>query len=343
MRKLQHNNPQKKKKKAKMVNLFTALNPLLRALMKLYGMGAQAVEIQPGTVINFWAPIQTIKNYKNNKKSKKPTTTINDTEKPVVVLIHGFAGTAVLTWLFQVAALSGNYAVYVPDLLFFGGSITDSPHRSPEFQAECLARGLKLLGVERCTVVGCSYGGFVGSKMAESDPVLVESLVLSNSIVGFSELQSQEVLDRLGFESWTQFLMPNNVEGLKMLLGHIIYWRPWFPDWAYKHFLKVMFENREERAELMKAMIIKNDEYVIPNYSQVGHLSSFTPLTLMINYFSVVFLRTLFVINGEKASLHCIKKAGHLVHLERPFVYNRCLKKILASLRPDQDGAHRLQ
>ncbi|XP_048337368.2 uncharacterized protein LOC107403368 isoform X2 [Ziziphus jujuba] len=251
-----------------MVNLFTALNPLLRALMKLYGMGAQAVEIQPGKVINFWAPIQTIKNYKNNKKSKKPTTTINDTEKPVVVFIHGFAGTAVLTWLFQVAALSGNYAVYVPDLLFFGGSITDSPHRSPEFQAECLARGLKLLGVERCTVVGCSYGGFVGSKMAESDPVLVESLVLSNSIVGFSELQSQEALDRLGFESWTQFLMPNNVEGLKMLLGHVIYWRPWFPDWAYKHFLKVMFENREERAELMKAVIIKNDEYVIPNYSQ---------------------------------------------------------------------------
>lgn len=60
-----------------------------------------------------------------------------------------------------------------------------------------------------------------------------------------------------------------------------------------------MFENREERAELMKAVIIKNDEYVIPNYSQVGHLSSFTPLTLMINYFSVIFLRTLFDINGD--------------------------------------------
>ncbi|XP_048337367.2 uncharacterized protein LOC107403368 isoform X1 [Ziziphus jujuba] len=322
-----------------MVNLFTALNPLLRALMKLYGMGAQAVEIQPGKVINFWAPIQTIKNYKNNKKSKKPTTTINDTEKPVVVFIHGFAGTAVLTWLFQVAALSGNYAVYVPDLLFFGGSITDSPHRSPEFQAECLARGLKLLGVERCTVVGCSYGGFVGSKMAESDPVLVESLVLSNSIVGFSELQSQEALDRLGFESWTQFLMPNNVEGLKMLLGHVIYWRPWFPDWAYKHFLKVMFENREERAELMKAVIIKNDEYVIPNYSQKIYILAGEEDKV----FNLELVHTTANQLGEKASLHCIKKAGHLVHLERPFVYNRCLKKILASLRPDQDGAHRLQ
>jgi len=30
--------------------------------------------------------------------------------------------------------------------------------------------------------------------------------------------------------------------------------------------------------------------------------------------------------------LQSISKAGHLVHLERPCVYNRCLKEFLASV-----------
>lgn len=35
---------------------------------------------------------------------------------------------------------------------------------------------------------------------------------------------------------------------------------------------------------------------------------------------------------GEKATYEGVKKAGHLVHLERPCAYNRCLKRCLASL-----------
>jgi len=35
---------------------------------------------------------------------------------------------------------------------------------------------------------------------------------------------------------------------------------------------------------------------------------------------------------GETATFQGIQKAGHLVHLERPCVYNRCLKRFLTSL-----------
>lgn len=38
---------------------------------------------------------------------------------------------------------------------------------------------------------------------------------------------------------------------------------------------------------------------------------------------------------GDKATFQGIKKAGHLVHLERPCVYNRHLKLFLASLNTD--------
>ncbi|CAJ2646403.1 unnamed protein product [Trifolium pratense] len=35
---------------------------------------------------------------------------------------------------------------------------------------------------------------------------------------------------------------------------------------------------------------------------------------------------------GNNATIEVIKKAGHLVNMERPFIYNRCLKKFLSSI-----------
>ncbi|GMN37376.1 hypothetical protein TIFTF001_006760 [Ficus carica] len=221
-----------------MVNLMKVVNPLVESLLKFYGLRAQTIEIEPGTVIHFWAPTSVTKNQTN--RQTKPATTAK-LKKPALLLLHGFGATGVLTWLFQVAAFSGKYAVFVPDLLFFGGSTTDSTNRSPAFQAECLTKGLKLLGVESCAVVGCSYGGIVGSKMALLEPNFVKCLVLSNSNLALTESQSEEAFERVGIRSWPELLLPDTVEGLKRLLRVIVYKQPWFPDWAYKHFLEVCF------------------------------------------------------------------------------------------------------
>ncbi|KAL5563000.1 hypothetical protein UlMin_032747 [Ulmus minor] len=297
-----------------MANLLVSfVNPLLYTLLKFYGLRAQKVEIEPGTVILFWVPI-----IKTNHK-----------QKPALVLLHGFAGTGVLTWLFQVVAFARNYPVYVPDLLFFGGSTTDRTERTPEFQGERLAKGLKLLGVESCVVVGCSYGGIVGSKMAELDPELVKCLVLSNSNLGFPESASKRALETVGTNfSLVELFLPQTVEGLKILLSSVVHKTPWFPNWAYKHYLEVMFDHRKERSELLKALVIKDVDYVIPNYSQKIYILAGEKD----NYFNLESLQRTKSQLGEKASLHSIKNAGHLAHLERPFAYNRCLNKILASL-----------
>ncbi|KAG6761527.1 hypothetical protein POTOM_034753 [Populus tomentosa] len=41
-----------------------------------------------------------------------------------------------------------------------------------------MAKGLRKLHVEKCTLVGLSYGGIVGFKMAEMFPNLVDSMAL---------------------------------------------------------------------------------------------------------------------------------------------------------------------
>ncbi|KAH8498295.1 hypothetical protein H0E87_017276 [Populus deltoides] len=126
---------------------------LLRVLLRLVGVRSQVVEIEPGTLVHFWAPAENPNKTKIHNQAKR---------KPAVVFLHGFGFNGISTWQFQMLALAKDYAIYVPDFLFFGGSFTDKTERSPAFQAECMARGLKKLGVEKCTLVGLSYGGMVG-------------------------------------------------------------------------------------------------------------------------------------------------------------------------------------
>lgn len=220
-----------------MVNLVAIQKPLMHWLMKKAGVRPYTVEIEPGTSMNMWVPNETIS---NPKKGEKPEL-VAKPSKPAVVLVHGFAAEGIVTWQFQVGSLTKNYSVYVPDLLFFGSSITDKSDRSPSFQAECLATGLRKLGVEKCTVVGFSYGGMVAFKLAELYPELVEAMVISGSILAMTCSVSDSTMQRLGFTSSSELLLPTSVKGLKALLSVAAYKKLWFPDRLHKDYLEVNF------------------------------------------------------------------------------------------------------
>lgn len=315
-----------------MVNLVAAQKPLLHGLMKMAGIRPYTVEIEPGTVMSFWVPSATIKKPKKGDNGDKTTSILEKPNKPVVVLVHGFASEGIVTWQFQVGALTKKYSVYVPDLLFFGDSITDSTDRSPVFQAVCLAKGLRKLGVDKCTVVGFSYGGMVAFKMADMYPDLVEAMVVSGSILTMTDSITDETLHRLGFNSSSQLLLPTSVKGLKALLSVAAHKKLWFPDRLHKDFLEVMFNNRKERGELLEGLAISNKDSTIPNFRQKIHLLWGESDQI----FNLELAHNMKEQLGEKATFQGIKKAGHLVHLERPCVYNKYLKQFLASLPEDQ-------
>lgn len=309
-----------------MVNLVAAQRPLLHGLMKMAGIAPYTVEIEPGTVMTFWVPANTIS---KPKKSHETPQVIAKPAKPVVVLVHGFAAEGIVTWQFQVGALTKKYAVYVPDLLFFGGSRTDKLDRSPGFQAECLVRALRKLGVEECVVVGFSYGGMVGFKMAETWPEMVRGMVISGSILAMTDSISESTLKELGFSSSSELLLPTSVKGLKALLSVATYKKLWFPDRLHKDFLEVMFTNRKERGELLEGLVISNKDMTIPKFPQRIHLLWGENDQI----FKVELAHNMKEQVGENVTLEGIKKGGHLVHLERPCVYNRRLKQFLSSLQ----------
>lgn len=174
-----------------MVNLVVALRWLMCIIMKSAGSVQYTVEIEPGTKIKFWLP----------KKSG---------DKPTVLLIHGFAGDGMMTWALQVHSLSKRYSVYIPDLLFFGGSYTDKPDRSPDFQAECLVKAMRILGVDTFVPVGFSYGGFVAFKIAELYGNMVKAVVVSGS----SPVLTDSNVNLFGFSSLSDLLLPKTVRNL---------------------------------------------------------------------------------------------------------------------------------
>ncbi|KAL1831546.1 hypothetical protein ACET3Z_001197 [Daucus carota] len=294
-----------------MVKVFAILRPVIRLLMKFYGLSPQIIETEPGTQIKIWAP----------SKSKFES-------KPNIVFLHGFGADGILNWLSQVMAISSNYAVYVPDLLFFGESITDKPGRSTAFQAEVIAAALKKIGVKKCTVVGLSYGASIGFKMAELCPELVEFVVASDTIIEFNESLSRAVVEKYGFPSLPEFLLPTTVEGLMSFLTICNHGPVSMPGFVAKDFLKEFYNNRKERAELAKAWVVPDDEVKPISLSQKVHLiwgdddKIFTSLT------AEDTKRQL----GGDTTLVYIKDGGHVVQQEKADNYNAELKKILASL-----------
>jgi pimeloyl-ACP methyl ester carboxylesterase len=204
---------------------------LLRVLLRLVGVRSQVVEIEPGTLVHFWAPAENPNKTKIHNQAKR---------KPAVVFLHGFGFNGISTWQFQMLALAKDYAIYVPDFLFFGGSFTDKTERSPAFQAECMAKGLKKLGVEKCTLVGLSYGGMVGFKMAEMYPDLVDSMVVTCSVMALTESITRAALERIGFSSWAEVLIPETFEGVKKIAELCTYKSLAMPDFFYRDIFQVI-------------------------------------------------------------------------------------------------------
>ncbi len=101
-------------------------------------------------------------------------------EGPVVLLIHGMAGSAT-TWKQVMPALSEQFRVVAPDLLGHGRSDKLVGDYSLGAFASTLRDLLVALGHEHATVVGQSLGGGVAMQLAYQYPERCERLVLVGS------------------------------------------------------------------------------------------------------------------------------------------------------------------
>lgn len=103
--------------------------------------------------------------------------------KPVIVLIHGFLGSA-SQWDAMVAYLKENFTILLVELPGHG----DSPESEKAFSIDSVASAINDIVVQHAIlnvhVVGHSMGGYVCAAFAKAYPLKTKSLVLINSIAG---------------------------------------------------------------------------------------------------------------------------------------------------------------
>ncbi|XAR49457.1 Triacylglycerol lipase [Bertholletia excelsa] len=253
---------------------------------------------------------------------------IHRATKPTLLLLHGFGANAMWQYDDLLGHVVSHYNVYVPDLLFFGRSFTSSPERSEAFQARCVMNMMEKFGVGRMSLVGISYGGFVGYSMAAQYPTAVERLVLCCAGVCLEEKDMAEGLFRVSdLDEAARILLPQTPEKLRELM-QFSYVKPikGVPSWILSDFIQVMCTDYlQEKTELI-VHILKDRK--LANIPKINHS------TLIIwgeedKIFPLELGHRLKRHIGENAGLVVIEKAGHAVNLEKPKEFAKHVKAFL--------------
>ncbi|KAJ6330396.1 hypothetical protein OIU76_009077 [Salix suchowensis] len=216
----------------------------LRHCFTSSGLSQKSINVGDETTIHFWAPTQLRQS------------------KPNLVFIHGFGPVSLWQWRQQVQFFAPDFNLYVPDLIFFGDSTTKSSERSEIFQAESVAKLLETLGVEKYSLVGTSYGGFVSYHIARMFPERVEKVVIASSGVNMKKKNNEELVKKAKLEKIDDLMLPQKPSDLRALLGVAVS-KPsllMVPDFFLNDVINKLFaENRNKKVELLSGLTIGQD------------------------------------------------------------------------------------
>lgn len=230
--------------------------------------------------------------------------------------------------MYQIKSLTQSFNLYIPDLIFFGKSHTTRKERTVEFQAKCVAEGLKGLGVRNFSMFAISYGGFVGYRMAEMYPEMVEKVVILSSGVACSKDQKEEQLKKIGRDP-VELLIPAKPEDLHVLVNLSIYkYNPfkWAPDYFLQEFIDMISRSYlKEKQELVHHLLSNHTDSILPILNQE---------TLLIwgdkdRVFPLMFGHQLQRHLGPRAKLEIIKNTGHAANIESPDSVNALIKAFI--------------
>ncbi|KAK7275770.1 hypothetical protein RIF29_16892 [Crotalaria pallida] len=281
------------------------------------GLRSTITDLKDGTIMHCWVP-------KTRTESK-----------PNLLLIHGLGANALWQWGDVIRHLTPFFNVYVPDLVFFGGSYTTRPERTEQFQAQCVMRVMEANSVKRVRVVGLSYGGYVAYGAAAQWPEVVERVVVCCSGVCMEEKDIKDGLFPVtDLDEAVDILVPQTPQKLKELVGYTFYKPPplwWLPSCFLNDFLDAMCRDyAEERKELVRTIAKGRKISDIPKISQP---------TLIIwgehdRVFPLELAHRLKRHLGEHATLVVIKNSGHVFNSAKAKEFYNHLKSFLLDLQP---------
>lgn len=181
-------------------------------------------------------------------------------EGPPLVLLHGFGGDGVGTWMAQLDALAPGRRLIVPDLLWFGGSSGGTPGLAA--QADMVAKLVEVNGGGPADVVGISYGGFVTLALATASPQLLDQIVIVDSPGPFfTEADEAAMLQRLGAASAEEIFLPDSPEDVQRLFDLVYERDRKLPRFVLQSLLDTTFSQHvEEHRALLRELHSRRSE-----------------------------------------------------------------------------------
>ncbi|GMI78732.1 hypothetical protein like AT5G09430 [Hibiscus trionum] len=268
-----------------------------RVMFNNAGLRSIKTDLGEGTVMHCWVP------------------KIHNASRPNILLVHGFGANAMWQYGDHLRHFTSRFNVYVPDLIFFGESYTTRRERTESFQAQSVMKMMEAHGVRRMSLIGISYGGFVGYSMAAQFPDQMEKLVLCCAGVCLEEKDVEEGFFNVSdLNEALSILLPQTPEKLRELIK-FSFVRPigkWVPGFFLSDFIDVMCTEYRKISNIPK---IKQSVLII-----WGEEDKIFPLELGHRLKRHV---------GENAKIVVIKNAGHAVNIEKPKDFIKHLKAFL--------------
>lgn len=137
----------------------------------------------------------------------------NDNSKPYLLLLHGMGANGRTNWGSQFKALSKEFNLIVPDLIYFGESTSTSNNYSPEFQVEQIHEAIIKLGINaKLNVMGFSYGGLSSAVYNQLFYKEVNKLIIIDGPVKFFSLETSDSLAKaVGAKNMADVIVPTTI------------------------------------------------------------------------------------------------------------------------------------
>ncbi|XP_008219440.1 PREDICTED: lipase 3 isoform X1 [Prunus mume] len=305
-------------------SLTESKNSCHRSTFARAGLRSAITDIKDGgTTMHCWVP-----------QSPNPS-------KRNLLLIHGLGVNAMWQFVDLLRHVTPHFNVYVPDLLFFGESFTTRPDRSESFQAECVMRVMEAHSVRRLSLLGLSYGGFVGYSLAAKYKEAVERVVICCAAVCLEEKDIREgVFPISDLDEAASILVPQTPQKLRELIKYTFFKPPplgLIPSCLLMDFIEAMYtEHVKEQKELIMA---------VPKNRKLSDLPKIPQPTLILwgehdQVFPLEFAYKLKRHLGENAELVVIKDAGHAINVQKPKEYYNHIKSFLLDMQQPSANKH---
>ena len=252
-------------------------------------------------------------------------------EGPPLLFVHGLSG-CWQNWLENILHFSRTHRVIAVDLPGFGASPMPPWEISIPAYGRFLRDFCERLGVDRCSLVGNSMGGFISTELAITEPERVDDLVLV-SAAGITWARARRepaaMLARVG-RAAAPLALRFQMSAIRR------------PGFRKRAFGGVFFDPNGLRPEVLW-------ENVVPAFQSPGY---FNAMTNLVGYdirdrLMEIGVPTLIIWGrndrvvpvpaavsyqkriGDNAELVIFDRCGHVPEIERPVRFNRVLEEFL--------------